>query len=98
MTIDTKILSERPREESGSKTSRKYQFQKDLSLYILLKEHSNRDDYLFLFDFHEDLIISNSANTLKELECIQIKSKDKGNWTINDLTKQLKVSIRSSPL
>ncbi len=55
MTIDTKILTEKPREEAGPKTSIKYQFQKDLSLYILLKEHSNRDDYLFLFDFHEDL-------------------------------------------
>lgn len=90
MTLETKILSEKPREESGSKTSRKYQFQKDLSLYILLKEHSKREDYLFLFDFHEDLIISNSSSTLEELECIQIKSKDKGNWTINELTKQPK--------
>ena len=87
MSIDTKILTEKPREESGSTTSRKYQFQKDLSLYILLKEHSIRNDYLFLFDFHEDLIISNSATTIKDLECIQIKSKDKGNWTINELAK-----------
>lgn len=90
MAIDTKILTNKPREESGSKTSRKYQFQKDLSLYILLQEHSTRNDYLFLFDFHEDLIISNSSSTLSELECIQMKSKDKGNWTINDLTKQPK--------
>jgi hypothetical protein len=90
MTVDTKILTKKPREETGSKTSRKYQYQKDLSLFILLKEHSKRDDYLFLFDFHEDLIISNSASTLMELECIQIKSRDKGNWTINDLTHQPK--------
>lgn len=89
MTIETKILSEKPREESGSKTSRKYQFQKDLSLYILIKEHSTREDYLFLFDFHEDLVISNSSNALTDLECIQIKSKDKGNWTISDLTRKL---------
>jgi hypothetical protein len=90
MTIEQKILKEKPREESGSKTSRKYQFQKDLSLYLLLKEHSIRDDYLFLFDFHEDLIISNSANALEDIECIQIKSQDRGNWTINALTKQPK--------
>ncbi|MDP3466691.1 MAG: dsDNA nuclease domain-containing protein [Daejeonella sp.] len=88
MNIDTKILTTKPREESGSKTSRKYQFQKDLSLYILIKEHNFRDDYLFLFDFHEDLIISNSSSSLKDLECVQIKSKDKGNWTIKDLTTQ----------
>lgn len=90
MSIETKILTKKPREESGPKTSRKYQFQKDLSLYVLLQEHSTREDYLFLFDFHEDLIISNSSNTLSGLECIQIKSKDKGNWTISDLTKQPK--------
>lgn len=88
MTIDNKLLTRKPREESGSKTSRKYSFQKDLSLYLLIKEHAKRDDYLFLFDFHEDLIISSTATSLKELEFFQIKSKDKGNWTITDLTKQ----------
>ena len=90
MNLENRVLTEKPREESGSKTSRKYQFQKDLSLYILLKEHSSREDYVFLFDFHEDLIISNSSNSLLELEAYQIKSKDKGNWTINQLTKQPK--------
>lgn len=96
MTLEDKILTTKPREESGSKTSRKYQFQKDQSLFMLIEEHENRDDYLFLFDFHEDLVIANSAKSPNELEFYQIKSKDtQGNWTINKLTKapQDKLSI-----
>jgi len=88
--IDHKILTTKPREESGSKTSRKYAFQKDLSLYLLLEEHEKRTDYLFLFDFHEDLIISNSSTALKNLEFFQIKTKDSGNWTTTALTKRKK--------
>jgi hypothetical protein len=88
--IDHKILTTKPREESGSKTSRKYAFQKDLSLYLLLEEHEKRSDYLFLFDFHEDLIISNSSTALKDLEFFQIKTKDSGNWTTAALTKREK--------
>ncbi len=88
MDINVKILTHKPREESGSKTSRKYQFQKDLSLYLLLREHNKREDYAFLFDFHEDLLISNSSEFLKELECYQIKSKDRNNWTIKNLTNR----------
>lgn len=87
MILETKILTLKPREESGPKTSRKYLFQKNLSLYLLLNEHSKRNNYLFLFDFHEDLILSDSETSLSNLECFQIKSKDtKGNWTIKTLT------------
>ena len=88
MSIEEKILKTKPREESGPKTSRKYQFQKDLSLFMIITDHSKRDDYLFLFDFHEDLIISGRSTEFHDLEFYQIKSKDKGGWTIQALTKE----------
>ena len=91
MTLNEKLLKSQPREEAGSKTSRKYQFQKDLSLYILIQEHEKRDDYLFLFDFHEDLVIADSSTSPNLLDFYQIKSKDsKGNWTIKRLIRREK--------
>ncbi len=87
MDITDQILKLKPREESGSNTSRKYSFQYDLSLFILLTQHDKLDDYVYLFDFHEDLVILNSPIKPDKIDFFQMKSKDNGNWTINALTK-----------
>ena len=90
MNFEKNILNLKPREESGSKTARKYTFQKDLSLFILLSLHEKKEDYVFLFDFHEDLVVLDSASNPDKIDFFQIKSKDSGNWTIRDLTKSEK--------
>lgn len=90
MDITHQILTLKPREESGSNTSRKYSFQYDLSLFILLTQHDVLDDYIYLFDFHEDLVILNSSVHPDKIDFYQMKSKDSGNWTINALTKREK--------
>lgn len=87
MNIADKLLSIKPREESGSKTSKKYSFQTDLSLFLLLRRHEQLEDYVYLFDFHDDLMILDSAESPTNIDFYQIKTKDKGNWTINDLLK-----------
>lgn len=90
MSITQQILTLKPREESGSNTSRKYSFQYDLSLFLLLTQHDKLDDYVYLFDFHEDLVVLNSSTNPDKMDFYQIKSKDNGNWTINALTKSEK--------
>jgi hypothetical protein len=90
MNIEQNILNLKPREESGSKTARKYSFQKDLSLFLLLTLHEKKDDYVFLFDFHEDLVILDSSSKPDKMDFFQIKSKDSKNWTIGNLTKSEK--------
>lgn len=90
MNLKKKIIKLKPREESGSKTARKYTFQKDLSLYLLLTIHEKREDYVFLFDFHDDLVVLDSENNPKKIDFYQIKSKDSGNWTVKALTKKEK--------
>lgn len=88
MDLIKKLLNTKPREESGSKTARKFTFQQDLSLYLLLKMHDSKEDYVFLFDFHDDLMILNSSEKPQKIAFYQIKSKDSGNWTIHSLTKR----------
>ena len=95
MKLEKEILELKPREESGSKTARKYNFQKNLSLFLLLSNHEKKDDYVFLFDFHDDLIILDSSVNPNKIDFYQIKSKDSGNWTEKLLTKSVnnKLSI-----
>lgn len=90
MKLEQEIINLKPREESGSKTARKYTFQKDLSLYLLLTVHEQSDDYVFLFDFHDDLVVLDSETNPKKIDFYQIKSKDSGNWTVKALTKKEK--------
>ena len=91
MTLIDQILKVKPREEAGSKTSRKYKYQKDLSLFLLLEKHTTFSDYAFIFDFHEDLIIFDSSTSPTKASFYQIKSKDRnGYWTIKNLTRSEK--------
>lgn len=96
MNLEQEIINLKPREESGSKTARKYTFQKDLSLYLLLTLHEKNEDYVFLFDFHDDLIVLDSARNPKKIDFYQIKSKDSGNWTAKTLTKKDKDKLSIS--
>ena len=90
MNVIPQLISLKPREEVGSNISRKYSFQHDLSLYLLLINHENSEDYVYLFDFHDDLMILDSSTNPQKIDFYQIKSKDKGNWTLNDLLKSEK--------
>ena len=87
MSLIKKIVKSKPREESGSKTSRKYDFQKNLSLFLLMQGHSMRSDYVYLFDFFDDLVILDSETNPTLMDFYQFKSKDSGNWTTTELTR-----------
>jgi hypothetical protein len=85
MSLIDQILTNKPRETSGSKTSRKYTFQKDLSLFLLIEMHEKSNNYAILFDFHDDLIILDSDINPENIDFYQIKSNDRSTWTINSL-------------
>ncbi|TVZ26004.1 uncharacterized protein DUF4297 [Gillisia sp. Hel_I_86] len=95
MKIQQELIKIKPREESGSKNARKYNYQKNLSLFLLLKFYEKNEGYVFLFDYHDDLIILDSCIKPENMDFFQIKSKDAGNWIVNALTKasQNKLSI-----
>lgn len=90
MSLENLLLTTKPREESGSKTTRKFTFQNDFSLYLLLRRHNLLEDYTFLFDFHEDLVVLNSSKNADKIQFYQIKSKDAGKWSLSDLIRSPK--------
>ncbi|HEY4289201.1 MAG TPA: nucleotidyl transferase AbiEii/AbiGii toxin family protein [Puia sp.] len=66
-------------------TSGKYHYQKDISICLMLQYHSNGKDYLFVFDYHDDLVIFNSESKPTESNFLQIKGHDKGSYTLTKL-------------
>lgn len=82
-----KFVEISPREQVGSATAGKYDYQKDLSICMLLEHHQNGDDYLFVFDYHDDLAILNSETAPTKYEFFQIKTRE-GHWTLKSILKR----------
>jgi len=51
-------------------------------------EREKKDlEYIFLFDYHEDIVILETERNPQKINFYQVKGKDSGNWTISELTK-----------
>lgn len=77
--------SARPRETSGSRSSNRFDFQKDWAICELLRLHLNENDYLLILDYHEDVVVLNSEIEPDSVKFYQLKSLKSGNWSIANL-------------
>jgi hypothetical protein len=80
----------KPREVSGSRSSNRFDFQKSWALCLLLKLHRTGQDYLVLFDYHDDVVVLDSAANPTAIDFYQVKTKKGGNWTATLLLKREK--------
>lgn len=87
MELNQCLLSN-PREISGSVTSRKYDYQKDWSIYQILELLKTEKDFVALFDYHEDFIVIDLNNSENNIDFYQIKCVKKVNWTKKQIIKR----------
>ena len=92
MKLEDRIVSTRPRENSGSVSSSRFDYQKDWSLCKLIDTHTTSTDYIVIFDWHEDLLIMDSETTPNKISFYQIKGKKSGNWSATSLLSSEKGS------
>lgn len=86
-TLTNILVTTKPRETSGSRSSNRFDYQKNWALCELLTLHIDEEDYLLILDYHEDVVVLNSEREPTSVDFFQIKSKKSGNWTVNALTK-----------
>lgn len=88
MDLKTAFSTQKPRERAGAIAAGRFEFQKDVSLSMLLNyEEANHPDYVFIFDFHEDLVIMDAEASPEDISFYQIKGKKTGNWSLKTLSK-----------
>lgn len=88
MDIQTSLLTIAARENSGSETIKRYDFQKDFSLKLIIDSYLSKSDFAILFEFHDDILVLDSASNPSWLEFYQVKTKGtNGNWTLTALLK-----------
>lgn len=84
------IVQVTPREVSGSSSSNRSDYQKSWAFCLLLKLHQTGQDYLVLFDYHDDVVVLDSSSNPMAMEFYQVKTKKTGNWTASLLLKREK--------
>jgi hypothetical protein len=67
-----------PREQSGSLSSDRFQYQKDWALCHLLKLHADGVDYLMAFDIHDDVVVFQPEQSPSKICFYQVKTKKTG--------------------
>lgn len=78
-------------ETSGSRSPARFAYQRNWALAELIEYHLDGKDYVFAFEFHDDILILDSESNPSNLQFVQVKTKTTGKkWTIRDLTKSEK--------
>ncbi|MGA9796291.1 MAG: dsDNA nuclease domain-containing protein [Rhizomicrobium sp.] len=87
MLID-QLISVPQREKAGSTTAERIDYQALWGLTLIFKHFGGLADYAVCFEFHDDVLLLNSATNPTSLRFYQVKTKDKGHWTLADLTRR----------
>jgi hypothetical protein len=90
MTLTKDFIKKIPRENSGSNTSNAYDFQKNWSLWLLLDCHERMQDYLIVFDYHDDVVVLDSETSASLADFYQVKTTRERAWTFAKLIRRKK--------
>lgn len=77
-----------PRETAGARSANRFDYQKSWALCELLELHHTRQDYLLVFEHHEDIVVLDSSVNPQSAKFYQVKTKTNSNWTLNNLCKK----------
>lgn len=84
-----RVLSSKLREQAGSDTYNRFEYQVHWIAYHMIKEYKKGNEFLILCEFHDDMVKGGDAESPESLEFYQIKTSDtKKNWKIKDLLKK----------
>jgi len=91
ISLKDQLVSIPQRELAGSRTSSLFAYQKNWALSELIESHMKDADYVFAFEFHDDVLILDSETNPTKLKFVQVKTKSTGkNWTIKQLINSKK--------
>jgi hypothetical protein len=59
--LKQQLLDIKPRETSGARTANRFDYQDDWAFCQILELHEADDDYVVVFDYHDDVLVLDSA-------------------------------------
>lgn len=88
MTFAAKLVATPQREKSGETGFERYDYQALWGLALVFEQHASASDYAIAFEFHDDIVLLDSASVPAEARFYQVKTKGAGHWTLTDLTRR----------
>jgi hypothetical protein len=83
-----RLISEPQREKSGETGYERFDYQALWGLALIFAHHGSSEDYAIAFEFHDDIVLLDSEQTPTRARFYQVKTKDKGHWTLADLYRR----------
>ena len=77
-----------PRENSGSTTASRYDYQNHWALCKLLNLHSQSSNYLLVLEYHDDLVVFDDEEQPTKADFFQIKTRKSGAWSVSKLLER----------
>lgn len=90
-----------PDDNSGSRTSNRFAYQKNWALYKMLELEQLGRDYMLVMDYHEDIVIIDTSIKDNNIDFYQVKTKKGDYWKpseLNATSKDSKGNIKNSIL
>ncbi|MDY7394055.1 dsDNA nuclease domain-containing protein [Aureibaculum sp. 2210JD6-5] len=76
MSLKEKLKSIKPRENSGSVSANRFDYQKNWAICKLI-DLSKENDFLLAFEYYEDIIVFNSSDNPDSIDFYQVKTNNK---------------------
>lgn len=89
MSSIEKLARTKPVENAGSRTSNRFEYQMNWGLSKLLDLEESNEDYVMVFDYHDDIVVCNSDKDSDFIDFYQIKTRKTARWAKGDLTSKL---------
>jgi hypothetical protein len=88
MSLAKRLVTSPQREFGGSLAQERFDYQALWGLALIFSSHETGEDYAVAFEFHDDVMLLDSATAPAKVRFYQVKTKDKGHWTLVDLFRR----------
>lgn len=88
LTLSQSLVATTPDETSGSRSANRFDYQLNWAFSHLISLYSAQNDFVIVLDYHDDVLVLDSAASPTKVECFQIKTKTSGRWTVSSLLKR----------
>lgn len=82
MSLSNALVSTSQPERGGEVAIRGFEYQASFGISYLLEKHALKKEYVFIFEYHDDILVLDSDVAPSSSEFIQVKTKQNGVWTI----------------
>jgi len=88
MSLAKRLIDQPQREVGGSLAQERFDYQALWGLALIFSNHEKSEDYAIAFEFHDDVVLLDSAKAPASVRFYQVKTKDRGHWALADLFRR----------